>query len=287
MVFAARVGYHLPFSDSCQYRDFAWFNDRQTARRRTRKKAARDPERRSRRTAARCARAPSRAARIGVLADAAQLPSAQAHTYLVSLTRLGLVKRDALTGNYEPGPLALRLGLLHLEQQKCLPRGRAACRGLAESTGFSVAVCVGGSAGADHRALRARRLPAACEPARRHGDVAVGHRHRTRFSCVPRCRASRRDAREPAALQDAAASPTRVSTPVSPRSAQRGIERGVDAPSPGISSMSVPVFDASKRMQLALTVIGPSGSIDVAWDGPIARALLATAGDIAQLLCSS
>ena len=26
-------------------------------------------------------------------------------------------------------------------------------------------------------------------------------------------------------------------------------------------------------MQLALTVIGPSGSIDVDWDGPVARAL--------------
>lgn len=46
------------------------------------------------------------------LAGEAQLSSAQAHTYLVSLTRLGLVKRDALTGNYEPGPLSLRLGLM-------------------------------------------------------------------------------------------------------------------------------------------------------------------------------
>jgi DNA-binding IclR family transcriptional regulator len=65
---------------------------------------------------------------------------------------------------------------------------------------------------------------------------------------------------------------------------RRGIERSIDAPSPGISSMSVPVFDANGRMQLALTVIGSSGSIDVAWDGPVARALLATAQDIAKLL---
>ncbi|MBC8831282.1 helix-turn-helix domain-containing protein, partial [Escherichia coli] len=51
------------------------------------------------------------------LAAAADLSTAQAHTYLVSLTRLALVKRDALTGNYEPGPLSLRLGLMSIERQ--------------------------------------------------------------------------------------------------------------------------------------------------------------------------
>ncbi|RAG74321.1 IclR family transcriptional regulator, partial [Burkholderia multivorans] len=46
------------------------------------------------------------------LAAAADLSTAQAHTYLVSLTRLAFGKRDAITGNYEPGPLSLRLGLM-------------------------------------------------------------------------------------------------------------------------------------------------------------------------------
>jgi len=54
------------------------------------------------------------------LATSGDIPSSQAHAYLVSLTRLGLIKRDALSGRYEPGPLALRLGLLHLAQQPAL-----------------------------------------------------------------------------------------------------------------------------------------------------------------------
>ena len=90
----------------------------------------------------------------------------------------------------------------------------------------------------------------------------------------PRCSANQHDASRPDADFDSHLAEIRA----------RGIERAIDAPSPGISSMSVPVFDAKARMQLALTVIGPSGSIDVAWDGPVARALLATAGDIAELL---
>jgi DNA-binding IclR family transcriptional regulator len=43
------------------------------------------------------------------------MPPAQVFTYLVSLSRMGLVKRDPISGDYEPGPLALRLGLLRLE----------------------------------------------------------------------------------------------------------------------------------------------------------------------------
>ena len=73
--------------------------------------------------------------------------TAQAHTYLVSLTRLGLVKRDALTGNYEPGPLSLRLGLLHLEHQPAYRAAVPRVAALAEATGFSVAICVAGPQG--------------------------------------------------------------------------------------------------------------------------------------------
>ena len=64
----------------------------------------------------------------------------------------------------------------------------------------------------------------------------------------------------------------------------RGIERSVDAPSPGVSSMSVPVFDGAHRLQLALTAIGPTGLCDVGWDGPLAQALKDAAHDITGLL---
>ena len=67
----------------------------------------------------------------------------------------------------------------------------------------------------------------------------------------------------------------------------RGLECSVDAPSPGISSLSAPVLDGDGRLSLALTVIGSTGAIDVAADGPIARALLATARDIGAELATA
>jgi DNA-binding IclR family transcriptional regulator len=67
----------------------------------------------------------------------------------------------------------------------------------------------------------------------------------------------------------------------------RRLECSVDAPSPGISSLSAPVLDASGHLCLALTVIGSTGAIDVAADGPTARALLATAHDISTELAAA
>ena len=230
------------------------------------------------------------------LAAAAQLSSAQAHTYLVSLTRLGLVKRDALTGNYEPGPLSLRLGLMHIEQQPAYRVAVPYAAALAEAVGFSVAVCVAGAQGPTivryerggfplHMNLHVgtvmsldmtstgRVFCAFFAPER----VAAMTRNQTTETNRPGARDRRRtgqsatDAQWRARLDEIR---------------EHGIERSIDVPSPGISSLSVPVFDAERRMQLALTVIGSSGSIDVTWDGPVARQLLETAQRVTDALAN-
>jgi DNA-binding IclR family transcriptional regulator len=211
---------------------------------------------------------------LSALADAAQLSTAQAHTYLVSLTRLGLVKRDALTGNYEPGPLSLRLGLLHLEQQPAYRVAVPHVVALAESIGASVAMCVAGPQGPTIVRYERGGFPL-------HVNLHVGTVMSLSATSTGRVfRAFYDPARVAAMLAH-----QKDDAPLADDELRRrGIERSIDAPSPGISSMSVPVFDANHRMQLALTVIGSSGSIDVAWDGPVARALRSTADEIARLL---
>jgi hypothetical protein len=107
------------------------------------------------------------------LATAAQIAPGQAHAYLVSLSRLGLIKRDELSGRYEPGPLSLRLGLMHLENQPAFRAAVPRVAALAEAIGFSVAICIAGPQG---------------PTARGHGDVAAGNVDR---SCVLRLSATR------------------------------------------------------------------------------------------------
>jgi DNA-binding IclR family transcriptional regulator len=51
------------------------------------------------------------------LAQAAGMTPAKAHPYLVSFGKLGLITQDeAGSGRYGPGPLAMQLGLISLQQ---------------------------------------------------------------------------------------------------------------------------------------------------------------------------
>jgi DNA-binding IclR family transcriptional regulator len=215
---------------------------------------------------------------LSAMADAAGLSSAQAHTYLVSLTRLGLVKRDALTGNYEPGPLSLRLGLLNLEHQPAYRAAASRVPALALATGMSVAVSVAGPQGPTIVRYERGGYPL-------HVNLHVGTVMSLSATSTGRVfRAFDDDARVDAMLAHQAQTDAPQMNERIREIRARGIERSVDAPSPGVSSMSVPVFDGAHRLQLALTAIGPTGLCDVGWDGPLAQALKDAARDITGLL---
>ena len=57
------------------------------------------------------------------------------------------MKRDAITGNYEPGPLSLRLGLMSIERQPAYRAALPPAARLAEAVGLSVALSVPGVLG--------------------------------------------------------------------------------------------------------------------------------------------
>ncbi|MEM5328586.1 helix-turn-helix domain-containing protein [Paraburkholderia sp. JHI2823] len=232
------------------------------------------------------------------LATSGEIPSSQAHAYLVSLTRLGLIKRDALSGRYEPGPLALRLGLLHLAQQPALREAVPRAAALAQALNCSVALCIAGPQGPtivryEHaslplhvnlhvgtvmslRATSTGRVFCAFLTADALQDVW------TRQSAQPAWRGTRHAADGAGASQE--------STPPAPDVAflasleairTRGYELGIDAPSPGVSSVCVPVLDPQREPKLTLTAIGASGVLDVHANGAVVRALRNAAAEIA------
>ncbi|HKT95733.1 MAG TPA: hypothetical protein VJS30_04230, partial [Paraburkholderia sp.] len=61
----------------------------------------------------------------------------------------------------------------------------------------------------------------------------------------------------------------------------RGFEFGIDAPSPGVSSVCVPVLDAQRTLRLTLTAVGASGALEVRPAGALVRALREAAREIA------
>ena len=222
------------------------------------------------------------------LAIAADLAPGQAHAYLVSLSRLGLVKRDELSGRYEPGPLSLRLGLLHLENQRAFRAAVPRVAALAEAIGFSVAICIAGPQGPTIVRYEHGGFPL-------HVNLHVGtvmslpatSTGRVFCAYLPSETLDAMWANQSGADQSATAAPRDAAFQMSLEKIRaRGLESSVDAPSPGISSLSAPVFDPDGRLALALTVIGSTGSIDVAADGPIARALLGAAREIGAELAA-
>ena len=224
------------------------------------------------------------------LASAAQIAPGQAHAYLVSLSRLGLIKRDELSGRYEPGPLSLRLGLLHLQNQPAFRAAVPRVAALAEAIGFSVAICIAGPQGPTIVRYEHAGFPL-------HVNLHVGTVMSLPATSTGRvfCAYLRREvldgmwANQSGAVGNAMTSPDESAAFEAALDAirARGLACSVDAPSPGISSLSAPVLGGDARLSLALTVIGSTGAIDVAADGPIARALLATARDIGAELATA
>lgn len=217
---------------------------------------------------------------LGELAAAADIAAAQVHTYLVSLVRLGLVKRDALLGDYEPGPLSLRLALQHLEHQRAYRAAVDEVASLAQRSGCCVAVCTMGPHGPTIVHYENAGAPL-------HVNLHVGSVMSLTATSTGRVFSAfldktQREGTQP--LPDLAQSEREAFARTLAPIRARGLERGIDAPTPSVSSMSVPVFDASGALQLTLTAIGPSSAIDVGWNGPVAQALRASAQRIALRL---
>ncbi len=219
------------------------------------------------------------------LAADAQIAAAQAHTYLVSLTRLGLIKRDHLSGHYEPGPLALQLGMLHLDNDPAYRAAALRVQALAAAIGFSAAICLPTPQGPT--IVRYEHAGSPLHVNLHVGTVmslagtATGHVY---CAFLPTEDWRQIWTRQQAVPAVTAPKDFQVFADALAEVRQRGMARSIDSPSPAVSSLSVPVADVGGTLRLVLTAIGPTGAIDVDWSGQVARALRDAAADIRDSL---
>ena len=231
------------------------------------------------------------------LAREAGMVPAKAHPYLVSFARIGLIEQHDDTGAYFLGPLALQLGLISLQQANPVQVATRLIGELAQRIGHTVAIAVWGTRGAT--IVRLEESPAAVHVNMRHGtvfslantasgrlfaahlDAAVA---KDRLAQERRLQAARRDSVRPGM-------PARPAVPSWPAFAQQlaevraqGLSRSVGEVVPGVNAMAAPVFDHSGALALAITAIGPAEVFDARWDGALARALRACAGQASKRL---
>lgn len=207
------------------------------------------------------------------LGEAVDIAPSQLHPYLVSLRNTGLVEQSE-SALYTLGPFALELGLSRLRGQDAYPEAIRRLSPLVEETDLMVALSVWGMHGTTivyvkespnriHSYVRpgnifalgltaTGRLFAAFHPAARTEAVI-----RKEFDQLDRSQTGRYGITEAwfrARLPDIRA---------------LGYETTVDIPIPGVSAVTAPVFDHTGTMQLAVTLIGPTPTVDLAPEGPL------------------
>lgn len=76
------------------------------------------------------------------LSDKASMPASKAHRYLSSFIRSGLARQDPVSGCYDLGPLALKLGLAAMSRIDIVDTAAAELSRLSEQTGFTTHLCL-------------------------------------------------------------------------------------------------------------------------------------------------
>lgn len=226
------------------------------------------------------------------VATAAGMTSAKAHPYLVSYTRVGLVQQDSVSGHYELGPFALQMGLVSLQRLDPVRIAVPELTQLQASIGHTLGLAVLGSHGPTMVHITEASYPVHVNM--RQGTVMSMLNTATGLvfaAWLPPKVAEHFIQREE---NDTAVTAT-LSTPLKSASPEHlqamladirvhGMARAVGNPLPGVDALSVPVFDHTGKLVLAITAIGPSGLFDVSWNGSIAQPLHACAQEISRKL---
>jgi DNA-binding IclR family transcriptional regulator len=207
---------------------------------------------------------------------------------LVSFQRLNLVVKDANT-RYELGPATLRLGLATLSRLDAVKLARERLPTLMDQTGHTLALAVWGNRGPT--LVHWQETPLAMPVSLRLGDVMpllssatgrcfaafIGHGGAA-DKAQPMIEAELALARK-LGRSDLPSTPAQVQAMISESRAQ-GMGRVVNVLLPGISGLCAPVFDADGHLALGVVSLGSTATLDVDWQGPVANALRAFAGQL-------
>lgn len=226
---------------------------------------------------------------LGELAAAAEMSAAKAHPYLVSYINVGLVRQDGVSGHYELGPFAMQMGLISLQRSTPLRVAQPIVEETANQIGHTLATAVLGSHGATIVHLCEASYPvhvnmrAGTVMSMRH--TATGHVFAAWLAPKVAEHYLQREYRDTDILRSTHFNYDDADFDLLLKRVQhQGAAQAIGNPLPGINAISVPVFDHSGNIVLALTSIGPNDVFDVGLDGKIALAIKACAARISMAL---
>lgn len=217
------------------------------------------------------------------LARLAGIAPAQAHAYLVSFRKQGLIEQESQAGRYRLGPFALELGISRMRSFDPLRMASEAVITLATKTGLIVILVVWGSFG-----------PTVIQVQESGDQINMNTRVGTVYSVTGTASGRAFAAFMPEGLIREFIKTEKREDNLSQRVGrqqflskatlatirQQGFATIDEKPVPGIAAASAPVFDHVGQMQLALTIIGSERILDTSPDSPLVKALLETTGGL-------
>lgn len=218
---------------------------------------------------------------LSTLAAHAGMPPPKAHRYLVSFVRTGLVERDPAMGRYRLGPSAVELGAAALGSVDAVALAAEAMPALRDEVDQTVALMVWGTLGpVIVRAEESERVVSVSFRIGRSLPVLASASGMSLAAHLPWATVAPAIAHEleRGGAGDETADP-RALEAVRRRLAtvrRRGMSRIDGTVTAGITALAVPVLDVTGRAVASMSVVGPGGSFDAGWDGPVARALART-----------
>ncbi len=207
------------------------------------------------------------------LAAGAGMPPAKAHRYLVSLIRAGLAEQDRETGRYRLGPFALDIGLAALRSLDVLKFGGEALAELRAEIDETVLLAIWGNKGPVVARWEESSHPVAT-------NVRAGWVMPLLNSATGRCFAAYMPAAVtgPLLKQELAGRTVRKAELAAHKERlanirAHGLSRVEGDLLRGVASVAAPVFGHGGTIVAVIAALGPQGAFDVAWTGPLARAV--------------
>lgn len=225
------------------------------------------------------------------VAERAEMQPPKAHRYLVSFCRNGLAERDAASGGYRLGPLAVRLGLAALRRLNVVQVASPTLGELRDELGFTVGLAVWGAAGPTfvrfeetNDALIISGRPGSVMPMLTSSTGRIFGAYLPASVTAPLIDRELSGVPHPGATPNPAAGRmTRADVDALFESVRkRKLARIQGDLNPGLHGVSAPIFDHAGAVAGVITVMGSAGLIDTRLDGHVATVLSARAEDVSR-----
>jgi len=218
-----------------------------------------------------------------MLAAAAGMSASMAHRYLTSFIRAGLIEQDPVSGHYDLGGLALRLGLAALNRTDLMQLADNECRQLVERVDIDGHITVWGTYGVTTVRYYNRHAPILSNF--RLGDVlplwdsAAGRIFLTHLN---------ERMTRPILKAEIAKSEDKAPSTADVEAIRKFVRTEGYASIDGqvfhsIRAIAVPVFDAQGQLQAAISLVSNQASL-VQFPNPVLDDLKSTANRVSQRL---